>query len=124
MSEDEDSIASASSDALGIESSATSFFGSEARDRGQDSGSETEPTSRAVPTPPDEAHNERIIAEFKKKLRAWFARACKLMKTEEDRQKIIRVLLEAQGELFSVGLRGRDGRNSGATRRLRSATRK
>ena len=115
MSEDEDrSIDSASSDELGIESSATSFSGRgdlrpplpapfERRERGQDSGSETEPTSRAVPTPPDEAHNERIIAEFKKKLRAWFARACKLMKTEEDRQKIIRVLLEAQGELFSVG---------------------
>ena len=90
--------------------------------------SETEPTSRAVPTPPDEADNATESnngdSEFKKKLQAWLELAWPFVKTEEDRQKIIRVLLEAQAELFSVGLRGRDGRNSGATRRLRSATRK
>ena len=116
MSEDEDSIASASSDALGIESSATSFSGrddlrppppppSEARDRGQDSGSETEPTSRAVPTPSDEADNAESNngdSELKIKLRAWLELAWPHVKTEEDRQKIIRVLLEAQAELFSL----------------------
>ncbi len=116
MSEDEDrSIVSASSDVLGIESSATSFSGRgdlrpplpppfEARDRGQDPGSETEPTSRAVPTPPDEADNTPYNgdSELRKKLWAWLALAWRKVRTEEDRQKIIRVLLEAQGELFSL----------------------
>ena len=116
MSEDEDrSIVSASSDVLGIESSATSFSGRgdlrpplpppfEARDRGQDPGSETEPTSRAVPTPPDEADNTPYNgdSELRKKLRAWLALAWPTVRTEEDRRKIIRVLLEAQGELFSL----------------------
>ena len=124
MSEDEDrSIDSASSDELGIESSATSFSGRgdlrpplpppvEALDRGQDSGSETEPTSRAVPTPPDEADNATESnngdSEFKKKLQAWLELAWPFVKTEEDRQKIIRVLLEAQGELFSLGRKVRE----------------
>ena len=117
MSEDEDSIASASSDALGIESSATSFSGRgdlrpplpapfERRERGQDSGSETEPTSRAVPTPPDEAdneHNERIIAKLKKEVSALIARF--RPKNEEDVQKIARALSECQGQLFSIRIR-------------------
>ena len=122
MSEDEDSIASASSDALGIESSATSFSARgdlrppppapfvpddvEAQDRGQDSGSETEPTSRAVPTPPDEAdneHNERIIAKLKKEVSALIARF--RPKNEEDVQKIARALSECQGQLFSIRIR-------------------
>ena len=76
----------------------------EARDRGQDPGSETEPTSRAVPTPPDEADNTPYNgdSELRKKLRAWLALAWRKVRTEEDRQKIIRVLLEAQGELISL----------------------
>ena len=118
MSEDEDrSIDSASSDELGIESSATSFSGRgdlrpplpapfERRERGQDSGSETEPTSRAVPTPPDEAdneHNERIIAKLKKEVSALIARF--RPKNEEDVQKIARALSECQGQLFSIRIR-------------------
>ena len=118
MSEDEDrSIDSASSDELGIESSAPSFSGRgdlrpplpapfERRERGQDSGSETEPTSRAVPTPPDEAdneHNERIIAKLKKEVSALIARF--RPKNEEDVQKIARALSECQGQLFSIRIR-------------------
>ena len=116
MSEDEDrSIVSASSDVLGIESSATSFSGRgdlrpplpppfEARDRGQDPGSETEPTSRAVPTPPDEADNTPYNgdSELSEELSAWLALAWPKVRTEEDRRKIIRVLLDAQAELFSL----------------------
>ena len=39
---------------------------------------------------------------LRKKLRAWLALAGPKVRNEEDRQKIIRVLLEAQGELFSL----------------------
>ena len=55
-------------------------------------------------------------SELSEELSAWLALAWPKVRNEEDRQKIIRVLLEAQAELFSVGLRGRDGRNSAAHR--------
>ena len=76
----------------------------EARDRGQDPGSETEPTSRAVPTPPDEADNTPYNgdSELSEELSAWLALAWPKVRTEEDRRKIIRVLLDAQAELFSL----------------------
>ena len=57
-----------------------------------------------MPTPPDEADNTPYNgdSELRKKLRAWLALAWRKVRTEEDRQKIIRVLLEAQGELISL----------------------
>ena len=41
-------------------------------------------------------------SELSEELSAWLALAWPKVRTEEDRQKIIRVLLEAQGELFSL----------------------
>ena len=52
--------------------------------------------------------NNNGDSELSEELSAWLALAWPKVRTEEDRQKIIRVLLEAQGELFSVGRRPRE----------------
>ena len=81
--EDDLSVASsnsASSAALGISSSATPFSCSKKNMTESNNGD----------------------SELRKKLRAWLALAWPKVRNEEDRQKIIRVLLEAQGELFSL----------------------
>ena len=87
--------------------------------------SETEPTSRAVPTPPDEAHNERIIAKLKKELRAFIARAP--IKTEEDVQKVVRAanraLIEIQGELIFVPRKAKEEEEEKTAGRRPSRTR-
>ena len=75
-----ESLNSASSAALGISSSATPFSCSKKNMTESNNGD----------------------SELSEELSAWLALAWPKVRTEEDRQKIIRVLLEAQGELFSL----------------------
>ncbi len=74
------SLNSASSAALGISSSATPFSCSKKNMTESNNGD----------------------SELSEELSAWLALAWPKVRTEEDRRKIIRVLLEAQGELFSL----------------------
>ena len=75
-----ESLNSASSAALGISSSATPFSCSKKNMTESNNGD----------------------SELSEELSAWLALAWPKVRNEEDRQKIIRVLLEAQGELFSL----------------------
>ena len=74
------SLNSASSAALGISSSATPFSCSKKNMTESNNGD----------------------SELSEELSAWLALAWPKVRNEEDRQKIIRVLLEAQGELISL----------------------
>ena len=78
-----------------------------------------------MPTPPDEAHNERIIAKLKKELRAFIARAP--IKTEEDVQKVVRAanraLIEIQGELIFVPRKAKEEEEEKTAGRRPSRTR-